>query len=37
MSGRCSGPRGARVQAGDELIVVEAMKMEIPIAADEPG
>jgi len=28
---------GARVQAGDELIVVEAMKMEIPIAADEPG
>jgi urea carboxylase len=28
---------GARVQAGDELIVVEAMKMEIPIAADVPG
>jgi biotin carboxyl carrier protein len=28
---------GARVKAGDELIVVEAMKMEIPIAADEPG
>ncbi|MFL6604318.1 MAG: 5-oxoprolinase/urea amidolyase family protein [Steroidobacteraceae bacterium] len=28
---------GARVKAGDELVVVEAMKMEIPIAADEPG
>jgi urea carboxylase len=28
---------GARVQAGDELLVVEAMKMEIPISADEPG
>jgi urea carboxylase len=28
---------GARVRAGDELIVVEAMKMEIPIAADESG
>jgi urea carboxylase len=28
---------GARVKAGDELIVVEAMKMEIPISADEPG
>jgi urea carboxylase len=28
---------GARVKAGDELIVVEAMKMEIPIAADETG
>jgi urea carboxylase len=28
---------GARVRAGDELIVVEAMKMEIPIAADETG
>jgi urea carboxylase len=28
---------GARVKAGDELMVVEAMKMEIPIAADEPG
>jgi len=28
---------GARVKAGDELIVVEAMKMEIPIAADGPG
>jgi urea carboxylase len=28
---------GARVKAGDELIVVEAMKMEIPITADEPG
>jgi urea carboxylase len=28
---------GARVKAGDALIVVEAMKMEIPIAADETG
>ena len=28
---------GARVRAGDELMVVEAMKMEIPIAADETG
>jgi urea carboxylase len=28
---------GARVRAGDELMVVEAMKMEIPIAADEAG
>jgi urea carboxylase len=28
---------GRRVHAGDELIVVEAMKMEIPIAADETG
>jgi urea carboxylase len=28
---------GARVKAGDELMVVEAMKMEIPIAADESG
>jgi urea carboxylase len=26
---------GKRVQVGEELIVVEAMKMEIPIAADE--
>jgi biotin carboxyl carrier protein len=25
------------VKAGDELMVVEAMKMEIPIAADESG
>jgi urea carboxylase len=28
---------GARVRAGDELVVVEAMKMEIPISADEAG
>jgi urea carboxylase len=28
---------GARVKAGDELLVVEAMKMEIPISADEAG
>jgi urea carboxylase len=28
---------GKRVNVGDELIVVEAMKMEIPIAADEAG
>ena len=28
---------GARVRAGDELVVVEAMKMEIPIAAEETG
>jgi urea carboxylase len=26
---------GAHIRAGDELVVVEAMKMEIPIAADE--
>ncbi len=28
---------GARVRAGDDLVVVEAMKMEIPIAAEESG
>jgi urea carboxylase len=28
---------GARVRVGDELLVVEAMKMEIPIAAEETG
>jgi len=28
---------GARVKAGDELLVVEAMKMEIPIAAEVAG
>jgi urea carboxylase len=32
-----SATRGARVSTGDELIVVEAMKMEIPIVADEAG
>ncbi|HKE96859.1 MAG TPA: urea carboxylase [Povalibacter sp.] len=33
VSARC----GQNVQEGDELLVVEAMKMEIPIRADEPG
>jgi urea carboxylase len=28
---------GVRVRVGDELLVVEAMKMEIPIAAEETG
>jgi urea carboxylase len=28
---------GARVRAGDDLVIVEAMKMEIPITADETG
>jgi urea carboxylase len=28
---------GQRIAAGEELLVVEAMKMEIPIVADEPG
>jgi urea carboxylase len=28
---------GARVRTGDELMVIEAMKMEIPISADETG
>jgi urea carboxylase len=28
---------GARVEAGDELLVVEAMKMEIPISAEVAG
>jgi urea carboxylase len=28
---------GRRVQAGDVLLIVEAMKMEIPIAADAAG
>jgi urea carboxylase len=28
---------GKRVRAGDDLLIVEAMKMEIPIAAEEAG
>jgi urea carboxylase len=28
---------GTRVRAGDDLVIVEAMKMEIPITADETG
>ncbi|MEP7244617.1 MAG: 5-oxoprolinase/urea amidolyase family protein, partial [Gammaproteobacteria bacterium] len=28
---------GARVAAGDTLLVVEAMKMEVPVIADEPA
>jgi urea carboxylase len=28
---------GSRVSAGDELLVIEAMKMEIPIVADTAG
>ena len=28
---------GARVEAGEKLIVLEAMKMEIPITAQEAG
>jgi urea carboxylase len=28
---------GARVVAGDTLVVVEAMKMEVPVLADEPA
>jgi urea carboxylase len=29
--------RGARVRVGEDLLVVEAMKMEIPISAEEQG
>jgi urea carboxylase len=32
-----SASAGARVNMGDELMIVEAMKMEIPIVADEAG
>jgi urea carboxylase len=28
---------GQRVQEGQELLVIEAMKMEIPLQADEAG
>jgi urea carboxylase len=28
---------GARVAAGDTLLIIEAMKMEVPIAAEEPA
>ncbi|MDR1039025.1 MAG: acetyl-CoA carboxylase biotin carboxyl carrier protein subunit [Deltaproteobacteria bacterium] len=28
---------GDKVQADDELIIMEAMKMEIPVAASGPG
>jgi urea carboxylase len=32
----CVAP-GARVAAGDTLIVVEAMKMEVPVLAEQPA
>jgi acetyl-CoA carboxylase biotin carboxyl carrier protein len=28
---------GAQVQAGDELVIVESMKMEIPVESPAPG
>jgi urea carboxylase len=28
---------GAVVAAGDQLLILEAMKMEIPVVAEEPG
>lgn len=28
---------GARVKAGDDLVIVESMKMEVPIQAPENG
>ncbi|WP_435201417.1 biotin/lipoyl-binding carrier protein [Janibacter sp. GS2] len=28
---------GARVAAGDELVLLESMKMEIPVLAETPG
>ena len=28
---------GQRVEAGDELVLLESMKMEIPVLAEEPG
>lgn len=28
---------GARVEAGDILVVIESMKMEIPVITEDPG
>lgn len=28
---------GQRVEAGDELVLLESMKMEIPVVPEEPG
>lgn len=30
-------PPGTRVEAGDPVIIVESMKMEVPLAAEVPG